>query len=394
MVELPADLVDLFVEEISEGDIESLKSCCLTARVFRLPCQKRLLNSVHLCDSFRDPNHYWGLRTYSEVSARFGTTPYLASYVTRIRVWLPEPNNEAIRTGWEREKDIAESVLRCLRNLRKATIYLDFRDFSDEFSIEVLDWMVALLHTHGTMTCFSLRGVNGLTRATLHRILAVAPSLKFFNVRMAFDPGEAPSGNVPSERLTRLKTERSRPVYKLLLRPEYQEHISSLREVNIDDIQACDQEDLVPCFRSAGTLERIELHRGVSNTVYLPSCLPRLHDMFLALEKWASPPLLLKVLSPATTPALVHLTLYANELVTSKRSKYKFTRKKYAKLDQACAAHPTIKTVKWFIHVVIWNDNFSNLPVHLAGFWAALRQAMPKSEAKGILVLDGDGENY
>ncbi|KAJ7052270.1 hypothetical protein C8F01DRAFT_1337709 [Mycena amicta] len=391
MLDLPLELIELIVDRLPDDD--SLRSCCLVASIFRRRCQQRLWCSLHL--QVRVSRHAGGSRgrsrTYTEIAAILNTSPHLAGYVTKVYMHLSRMSN------WANQELAAESILRRLTHVRKARIS-GSRTCSTEHALvaEVLDWTLEILRAHGMMARLLLHRVK-LPLDVLCRVLRSAPSIDFGATSVAHSSSissPSTSGSPPGCAMKTLQVVRSPAVAALLLRPEFAPYTSSLGVLSFEVVvrKESNRSNFALCFLAAQTLEFIHLgflDKTVSDDAgsVLPSHLPPLRHLVVSFHThhggatWLPPPFLMSLLSSSSAPTLAHITLNFIPKPAEDITRIFYPDNALSELDRALDIHPTVKRVSW--HVVhLGPANFKEVS-------AALRRALRKSSAKGLLVIKG-----
>ncbi|KAJ7068841.1 hypothetical protein C8F01DRAFT_624437 [Mycena amicta] len=391
IVDLPFELIELIVDQLPDND--SLRSCCLTASILRLPCQKRLLRSLRL--SYRAGFPGW--RTYTEVAAVFDASPPLAGYVTSVFILFAGARNE-----WDHHKAAAESVLRRLTHVRTAEIRgagISPR-FDKGLIVEVLDSVLDILRTHGTMSQLGFHRVHGIPLDVMRRVFTSAPSLTFRDATSVEDsssPSLLSVGSLPGRGLFEtLQVGVCPTVTALLLRPEFAPYTNSLRNLSFYAEKQSEGSNFALCFLATQTLQCIELIFPYKTLAHdpasmLPSHLPSLRRLLLTLHNnrffptWKPPYFLLSLLSPSNAPVLTDIALelsfspphaipvdgYTGIILASPLMEM---------LDTAFVGHPALERVHWSV--------LFPPKVKLDTFSAALHRALPKSSARGLLLIE------
>ncbi|KAF7321131.1 hypothetical protein HMN09_00201200 [Mycena chlorophos] len=393
---LPPELIELIVDKLRHDNI-TLKSCSLAASFFREPCQRRLLHALNLCTT-----SVYRRQPYSKVSARLDESPHLASYITKVVVYLPATDVE-----WERNRDIAKSVFRRLAHIRDATIQGNYSHQAryESLSVEVVDWTISTLRVHAVLDHLRLWSIERLPVSVLAGALAAAPSISFRDVRL-LDDSEDPPANLDLQpgrvSLDRLAIWHSPMVNALLLRPTCAVYTDTLRALILCEEYLISYRETMfaLCFTTARRLEHLDLEfatriRQESN-INLPNYLPRLRSLVVrfsnnGLSTWVAPTFLLKLVSHETSPALKSLTLCVSTVVAAddseeEKSRYTFSDSQaITELDRVLGLHCTPVAVRFSLSTLPLGQKQG---VRNAVFAVALRKAMPNAERRCLLEVD------
>ncbi|KAJ7069505.1 hypothetical protein C8F01DRAFT_1112996 [Mycena amicta] len=392
--DLPLEIIELIVDELP--DDASLRSCSLVASIFRLPCQKRLLCSFQL--SYH--TGLWGRwRTYAEAAAILDAYPHFAGYVTTVYMHFPE-----MRTDWADNEVAAQSVLRRLTLVRTAEITGELGATTDFAAIaQVLDRVLDTLRVHGTMTRLVLHQFHELPLDVIRRVLISAPSLAFLSTTVVNTSSiPSASGFLPGsrKRIQTLRIGGNQNIAALLLLPEFASYTSSLRELSFDIEGHLRESNFALCASAAQTLEYIAisfLYHTLSHDAsnFLPAQLPALRQLAITFfthhsesgnaNDWLPLSFLISVLSTSRAPALNHITIRLStrtQNISPNQYAHIFRPDLLRELDNVLVGHPALRQIHCSVQFSPDRD-----PTRLDTFSSALHCALPKSSAKGLLVI-------
>ncbi|KAF7294303.1 hypothetical protein HMN09_01159300 [Mycena chlorophos] len=405
MDNLAPELIDAIVEllRLPNGRLDqtSLKSCCLVASAFREPCQRRILQYLEM--SCEEENASGGKLTLARVAACLARSPHLASYVTKLYVWVV-PRDKASR--WD--EGFPAELLGRLTNVRVCELvcaYVDicWNDLPVGFSAAVLDWLTL---QRGTMRVLGIYDqMADIPLPALHRIFAAAPKLRLETSTMEQGPVQLSDVLIAAEGLPVILQDLTLvddPFTAALVRhPGFARYFRNLRSVVLSEPFAT----LPLLSLAAGTLECLELryedlHRRGNSPPFTFPHLPRLSQLTIAglmigLGGPQSPPGAYERSRASLTtlglniPSLTHITFQILTHFTARLIQHHPTTcpclvpaAGLGQLDDVLSAHPTLTAVR-----VTLQDAGEVKDIHFNGFEASLKTAFAKVVAKGMLEV-------
>ncbi|KAF7307191.1 hypothetical protein MIND_00512700 [Mycena indigotica] len=414
--ELYADIVDALC------DSQSLMACSRSASVFRYPCQKRLYSQLDI-----GPGRHFaqaGFKSFSAFHAHLVSFPHLARLCTALTIQLP-----ANQTVWALEQSFAERVLLRLVNLHGLTLRYKFgrpAETPGTFVVGVVRWWVDGFQTHPQLKKLTLSSFD-ITESLFTHCLGMARQLEFRSVRLEPEVPEeerivAPTSTPPppTKQLTKLLFANSRTLVSQLVQPSFAHYLQHVTELSYSYVVHQDSPALRLCSLLAPTLERLDCsfisHQDID--AILPASLPCLRELRLEVESLNLSPVLIRLIAARGAPALVTLRLYLNLDPVGSRQKslesvFDDQSEHFAALDDALAAHPTLRLVDWFVSLVYDMDDYDSDEVErsgmpsgeymaavwekatvdtLAAFRAGLIKRFPKAHARRLLLIDGKGQ--
>ncbi|KAJ7468238.1 hypothetical protein B0H11DRAFT_2045989 [Mycena galericulata] len=378
MPDIPQELIDCIIDELH--DIESLKSCTLTARSFRDPSQRKLLRSLTLQYS---PN-------YSAVYSLLKKSPHIAKYVKRLTIRMHHDTSGA-HGHWKKH----EKVLGKLGGVRWCKIFGQYSGTA---------WNSL---TPGVRSAFIDFILHQPLRELHVYFISGIPLVVFLNappliVLEDVDPGEqdalsltkphtsvfTSNGGISTIHLRPAKDlvlhEGTEEICAWILRPEFVSFIAALRRLSVDP-EHDSARNLI--HAAAQTLEHLHLCSyldSIQNYPVLPP-LPalRFFEAVLGLPEEPITPILNSIsamLSSDTSPNLIEIDLtfwncvnwdYLPPCVPDARV--------LAALDTALTDHPAVPTLRWRMYDVQGDP---------AAFVTIIRDGMPRARDKGQLVIE------
>ncbi|KAJ7052327.1 hypothetical protein C8F01DRAFT_1164993 [Mycena amicta] len=412
---LPPELIELIVERVD--DVASLKSLSLTTSAFRIPCQKYLLQYLHLSLVAYDPRRGKYLhKTYAEVDARFEHYPHLAGYVSQlfidVDIWSGADKDE-LDAGVR----AAGAALHRLTNVKNLTILSsvlpDLWEAWDRLPLGLTDavlyWLELVGHGSptGTLRDLTVANIARFSPAAIQRFLAAAPSVTLEQLTVIEEDAAEGQASIPAKEhrsVERLSIHGSPSVTALFLRPEFLTYAHSLRALTLGLGVSFDAV-VELCSANADTLEYLHLHS--SNTfqvldeetttnlaLRLGSPLSRLRHLCVSLsshylEQHTDS---VSIVLPAfLTPAFTHLTLDVPIIPKHNAGvvqKHTFSDRLLSAFDTALCEHPALTTVCWRPDIRVFPGDRTK-PMHFSAFCKAITEGMPGAFAKGLFVFSG-----
>ncbi|KAJ7053854.1 hypothetical protein C8F01DRAFT_1260085 [Mycena amicta] len=382
MTVLPNELLELIAQSIESSDYATLKACCLAASVFRRPCQQQLHFLLTL-------NQY----SYAQTATHFDESPNLADCVKTLRLDIPDNSQDATD---------AARVLRRLHNVACANIECSvdkgWNELPEEITSAILPWLQQFAGRMSHLMCWNLQMVP---IPTMLSFLTAARSVTLLCVGVKPGTPEELSAALPagSGNLEHLNSGMSPSVNALVLLPEYRQLTENLRSLVLKQdgwTDAPEGTEAALCAAAARTLEEIYLDcfDPLNSTFVLPSQLPNLQVLTIALRSTDLQPspflsrLISTVLDPSYSTAFACLSFRSATYVRySNMTTYTFVNSFMAMLDDLLDQHPTIQAVRWTTVMSFIPYSGADKAKHAAAVAEALRTALPKATAKGLLEI-------
>ncbi|KAJ6571473.1 hypothetical protein B0H19DRAFT_1130051 [Mycena capillaripes] len=340
---IPPELVEAIVCEVN--DFASLKACSLAGFAFRYSSQRILLRYLTLGDWARGPK-----TSCRAVSIFLQESPHIAAYITCLKIYL------SIAATSSEERESLLNILRLLPNVRRCIVDGDsarylWSDLTEQIVSVLLDFLARqpLRDLH----------VLALLRVPLpafFHLLRAAPTIYFFDVSIAGDPGDLPALPPPHpSSMTRLGLAvRCQTICKLLARPQLAFYTAALRhlEVRLDNSYVHGR--ALICS-SAHTLSRLHFNCRAASTVFPDdtlSYLPVLRYIEFRIElcAYTNPwfaNVILAILVPNAAPALAELVVtFPVQIIESDLPPGISSNLLHA-LDAGLVAHPAAPSITW-----------------------------------------------
>nr|GAT52545.1 predicted protein [Mycena chlorophos] len=405
MAALPAELIDLVVENIeADDDMQNLKSCCLAASLFQHPCQKRIHRSMTLLfdsvlldgdDVCASPHYRW-----RNILQHLENHPHLAEYVVELQLLLPSTQSPE-----EYADDVlpVSSVLNKLHKVRE----LEIAGLTiggppcvwSRLPLQFTDDLFAWLHTcDGRLVHICCCFVDELSPSAIQHMLVASSSLEFKYCRVY---GEISSFTVlpqptSGRSLRRLRFHESDLVILFFLRAECQENIiKGLKKLSLGFTGLPGPPSQL-CCAVGDSIEDLTLYLRRSRSEHterdlgLPQQFPHLRRLSLGLaESNHNKDILLKIIqvcfSAKIAPALSRIVV--NMSVWERNVEFTLASRTFENdLDDYCATHPTVKKLSLVL-------SFSTAGNFKDSRWRAensnrLHAAFPKMAEKGRLDVE------
>nr|GAT52543.1 predicted protein [Mycena chlorophos] len=414
MAALPAELIDLVVENINADDgMHDLKSCCLVASLFQYPSQKRIhrsltlafdRGSLHSEDFVASPHYLW-----RNILSRLENHPHLAEHVVQLHLFLPssrpleESADSLLAMGF---------VLNKLHNVRELKITglsiggspHVWSRLPPKFTEALFAWLRARAAADGRLGHISCSFVNELTPVAIQHMLAASSSLEFTYCRVPGEDSEGASGlpmllpPTSGRAWGRLGFYQSQPVVLFLLRPDYQGNlVKGLKKLTLSSSDLPGPSSQLCCAVVHGIEDFTLYMSGSARTdreLGLPQQFPRLRRLELmgsntfAYNKDIFPQILPVYFAPKSTPALSHVVVNMSIWVRNVQSTLASLSFENG-VDDYCATHPTVKKLSLVLKFSLVGKGprlrVENLNHTLLA--ESLRAALPKMAAKGQLEV-------
>ncbi|KAF7307634.1 hypothetical protein MIND_00558700 [Mycena indigotica] len=393
-LQLPPELLDEIAQHIQGS--ANIASCCLAASVFRDPCQKRLLSSLHLENSATSRRNF---RSYKETAARFTEAPHLALYVTNLTITLR-------CSDLDTEAAIA-SIFTCLTRVQKCNVVgtgsrSQWCEIPSKVTTPFAAWLTHL--PTGALREMRCGFLHDIPRVIVHNILRTARSFIFIMASVE----SSPSGTVPASRqvITSRKRElliiESPQLYTGLAEPEFAPYWGNLGRLSVTANRPFSE----LCVAATESLEYLtiilfdripeDLRPQIGFTRPLSS-LKKLHIPLAGESQlqnsqdltllWFFVSVLAPILRSPITPVLeqVVISFKPTNFVSDvdENMVYSFTPNAtnlLNRLDDMVIQHASLRCVRWAIQL---RDQAS-----LRAFSDALKQLLPKMSIQGKLIVN------
>ncbi|KAJ6585395.1 hypothetical protein B0H19DRAFT_1227837 [Mycena capillaripes] len=307
MVELPPELIEAIVEEVSPKDVVTLTACSLAARELLVPSQRRP----------REASPKLDLKKLAEGSRVFVDSPHIVSYIRDLHLvnaWFGSDSN----------CEVLVLLFPLLKNLCRLAIWYTYNHLMwDTFPVDFRAVFVGLLSLP-SLQFFGLAQCTGVPSSIVHHAILTCKEVSLKDVGIFFEDEVFPSANLeakgghrlshrPLDYLAIIYTQvfqLSVPVYAFLLREDMAPHLTRLRHLELTVLQTAslgDGEDLVR--KCSGSLQHIVIHfrEGLDPPRELPN-LPRLRSLTLrasSCRTWVPSSALTTLASlPTCTPSI------------------------------------------------------------------------------------------
>nr|GAT48653.1 predicted protein [Mycena chlorophos] len=179
MANFPPELIHLIVGNVQ--DRKDIHSCCLSASIFRYPCQQQLFQCLRISEPEMHCRRRYGDRSSLEVAVFFGTHPYLAKHVTYLQIFLKLATSKA---GIEQINLHLQEALGYLEKVQIFSLNLDQDSWAQLTTSRTINHLLHWLESLPLLHHINLQNIKDLPTLDLRLLCNVASSVDFFCVEL------------------------------------------------------------------------------------------------------------------------------------------------------------------------------------------------------------------